>query len=400
MDFPPQIYCEGSGYRVDIAGDGGHRRSKDGSDEQASEAGRQLAHHEEGEDGVGLGHRDVELGRVGLEEGVESCADGEEGDGDDDGHEAVGEDAAGGTLLVGSGEIALDDGLVAGVGDEVVGQSAENDHPPRGVDEVEGMLGVEEEEAELVVVGGNLPEVGGSVLARVNDEIDGGKDGAAHEDDALDDVAPDNGFDTAHGAVEDGDEGHQGDTYIYIDTRDGGHGQRGKEQHESRASYHEDDEEYAGHEAGGRVEAALQIFVGRGDVQAAEERQVVLDDGERNEQDADLHGIVGPVGGVGLGGNRHIGDGAEHGGKDADARRPPGNAAATLEEIFAGVRGTLHEVVTEIHHTEEIEDEHRPVQPTEVGGVGDVHSGDVGTADAGLLFAADDEGGEGGRTCG
>ena len=94
-----------------------------------------------------------------LEEGIEAGTDGEEGNSDNDGHEAVGDDSACCALLIGGGEIALDDGLVAGVGNQVVSQSTENDHPPGGVDEVERILRVEEEEPELVVVGGYLPEV-------------------------------------------------------------------------------------------------------------------------------------------------------------------------------------------------------------------------------------------------
>ena len=239
-----------------------------------------------------------------LEEGVETRADGEEGDGHNNAHQSVGQDAACRALFVLRRQIALDDGLVGGVGDEVVGQSAEDDYPEGGTLPVEAPY----EHLELIVVSSNLPESAGATLG-AHDEIGCGQDGTAHEDDALDDIAPDDGFHAAHRTIHDGDDGHQHDTYIYVYTRHGGHGQGGQEDDEGGASHHEDDEQERGHEARGVVEASLQVFIGRRYVEAAEEGQVIPDDGERDEEDANLHRVVGPVGGVSLGGNAHVGDG-------------------------------------------------------------------------------------------
>ena len=234
------------------------------------------------------------------------------------------------------------------------------------------------------------------MLARIYNKVHSCKDGSAHEDDALNDIAPDNSLHAAHRAIQDGDECHKGDADVDVDTCDGSHRQRRQEEHEGGASHHEDDEQDAGHEARSRVEATFQVLVGGGDIQAPEEGKVILDDGERDQQNADLHGIVRPVGGVGLRGDAHVSDGAEHRGKDADTCRPPRDASSALEEVVAGIGGTLHEVVAEIDHSQEIEDEYSPVQPAKMGGVSDIHAGDIGAADTGLLLAADDEGAEGG----
>ena len=321
---------------------------------------------------------------MGLEEGVEPCADGEEGYGDHDRHQSVGQDAAGSAALVLRGEVALYDGLVAGIGNEVVGQSAEDDHPEGGAPPVEAP----DEHAELVVGRGDVEEAAGTA-ARVGDEIDGGQHGAAHEDDALDDVAPHHGLHAAHGAIDDGDDRHEHNADVDVNARYGRHGQRGQEDDQCRAGHHEHDEEQRGHEARGIVETALQILVGRGHVEPAEEGQVILYDGEGNEQYADLHGIVGPVGGIGLGGDAHVGDGAEHGGEYADACRPPRYAAAALEEVFTALL-TVHEVNAQQYHAHEVEHQHQPVEPAEGGRVGHLHIGHVGRAHAGLLFTADD----------
>ena len=286
-----------------------------------------------------------------LEESIEARSYREESDGHHDRHQAVGEDSASRTLLVAGGQIALDNRLVAGVADEVVGQAAEDDDPPSGIDEVEGILGIEEEEAELIVLGGNLPEVRSTVIARVHNQIHRRKNSSPDKNDTLNDVAPHNSLYPTHRAIENGDESHQRYTDIYIDTRDGSHGEGRQEENQCRAGHHEDDEQDAGHQARGRVEAAFEVLISGGDVQPAEERQIIPDDGERHQKDTNLHGIVRPVGGVGLGGNTHIGDGAEHRGKDADARCPPGNATAPLEEVVGGIGGTLHEVVTQIDHS-------------------------------------------------
>ena len=58
-----EVHTEGCGHRIDVARNRTHRGRKDGGNQQTCEASRQLAHHEEWEDGVGLCHRDIEFGR-------------------------------------------------------------------------------------------------------------------------------------------------------------------------------------------------------------------------------------------------------------------------------------------------------------------------------------------------
>ena len=196
-----------------------------------------------------------------LVEGVETRADGEEGDGDNNRHRTVGEDAACRRMLVLRGEITLDDRLVAGVGDDVVGQSTEDDHPEGGRAIVERPV----EESELVVHSSDVEEVGGSTTGVV-DEVGGCQEGSSHEDDALHHIAPDNGFDTAHRAIDDGHYCHHDDANVDVDARYGGHCQRRQEEHQRHSGHHEHDEQYGGHQADGIRETVFKIFVGCGDV--------------------------------------------------------------------------------------------------------------------------------------
>ena len=88
-------------------------------------------------------------------------------------------------------------------------------------------------------------------------EVEGGKNGSAYEDYALDDVAPDDGFDSAHGAVDDGDDAHEEYAEVDVDAGDGGKGEGGEVHDEGHAGYHEGTEKGGGHEAGGEVEAVF-----------------------------------------------------------------------------------------------------------------------------------------------
>ena len=168
------------------------------------------------------------------------------------------------------------------------------------------------------------------------------------------------------------------------------HGQRRQKQHQRHACHHEDDEQRARHRPHAVAEALLQIGVGGADLQAAEERQEIGNHREGDDEDEYLHGVVLPVGGVGLGGNRHVGNGAEHGGKDAHARSPPRYASAAGKEVVA-VLLAVHEVEAQPKHGQQIDNQHQPVEPAEAGVIAHADAGGVGRAHAGLALAVDDE---------
>ena len=135
------------------------------------------------------------------------------------------------------------------------------------------------------------------------------KEGSTHEYHSLDDIAPDDGFYAAHRTIDDGDDSHQDDADVDVDARHCRQCQRGQVEHKRHACYHKDDEETGSHEAGEGVEAQFQILIGRGDVQLAEVGQVELHHGPTHHEYHDEHRIVGPVCGVGLGRDGHVGDG-------------------------------------------------------------------------------------------
>ena len=121
-------------------------------------------------------------------------------------------------------------------------------------------------------------------------------------------IAPHNGFHTAHSAIHNSDSGHEDNANVDIDTCHGCHSQARQEQNQCCASHHKDDEQETGQEACRIVEAALQILVSRCHIKPTEEWEEILDNGETDEQNTNLHRIVGPISGVSLGWDTHIGD--------------------------------------------------------------------------------------------
>ena len=91
---------------------------------------------------------------MGLIESVEACSDEVESHRDKDTHEAIRQDATSCTFLVLGGHIALDNSLVAGVGNEVVGYATTQDSHPEGDVPV---VPTPDEEPHLVVVDSQLP---------------------------------------------------------------------------------------------------------------------------------------------------------------------------------------------------------------------------------------------------
>ena len=201
-----------------------------------------------------------------LVERVETRADEVEGDGDEDAHEAVHQDAAACALLVLRGHVSLDDRLVRSVRDEVVGYAATNNSYPEADAAV---VETPDEEPHLVVIDCQLPSSREAAFG-VAPQIKGRKDSATNKDAALHDVAPDDRFHAAHRAIDDGDESHQDDAKVDVDARYCGQSKRRKIHHECHAGHHEDAEQRGGHHAGGEVEALLEYRVGRCCFESAE----------------------------------------------------------------------------------------------------------------------------------
>ena len=201
-----------------------------------------------------------------LVERVETRADEVEGDGDEDAHEAVYQDAAACALLVLGGHIALDDRLVRGVRDEVVGYAAADDGDPEGNAAV---VETPDEEPHLVVIDCQLPSSREAAFG-VAPQIKSRKDGSAYKNAALNDVAPNDCFHAAHRAIDNGDESHQDDAKVDIYARHGGQSKRRQIHHECHTRHHEDAEQRGGHHASGEVEALLEYRVGRCRFESAE----------------------------------------------------------------------------------------------------------------------------------
>ena len=297
---------------------------------------------------------------MGLEEGVESGTDGEEGNAYHHAHHAVEHDGAPCLTFVACGEIALYHRLVRGVADEVVGHSSDDDYPECSTFVRKAPV----EEPHLSVAESHVQTSADTSFGACSKPYDG-KECSSDKDEALYDVAPYHGLHASHGTIYDGDGSHEYDADVDVDAGHRCECQRGEVEHECHACHHEDDEECACHQSCGGVEALLQVFVGGRDVQASEEGEVIAYDGEGDDEDGHQHGVVCPVRGIGFGGIGHIGDGTEHGGIDGYSCRPPWYASASLEEVV-GTAFALHEVVSQSSHSCQVKCDDEPSCPSEM----------------------------------
>ena len=327
-----EIRCHGGGHAVHAAVEAGHGGGEEARDDKPCDAFRQFGHDIEREDGISGGEVWVKgLGMIG-EEHVEGGSHEEKEQGGGDSQYGVGPDAPGGCFLVLRGEVALDHGLVAPVADETGCQSAQHERPQGGL----GKVPAEVEGAQLV---GRVRLVDDALESARSLACDGSHhvDGPAEQNDNLYDVGPDNGLDAAHGDVDDAQDAHDEDAGVDVDARDHLEGERGQEQHDAYAGQLQEDEETAGHEPDGAVEASFEEFVCGGDVQLPIKGEKAKHDQGSDHYNGQVAEEIGPVGGVGLGRQGHEGYGAQLGAEYAEPRRPPGNAPACLEEIFGAL---------------------------------------------------------------
>ena len=223
----------------------------------------------------------------------ERHADSVEDDLREDAHASVEPQRALGRVLVRRRDIALDDALVARVGREVRYKPLHRDDPEDRLrqDEAEIPHGV------LVVGARDIPERR-EVLARrarLQDEKDENGDRAAHKDDALHKVGPDDRLKPAERTVDHREDTADENTRVDGDSRNGIERNRREERNDRHAAYHEDDERRGAEEPHAEVEALFEVFVCRGYAESAEERQVVVDRDRRHADDEERHHKIAPV---------------------------------------------------------------------------------------------------------
>ena len=199
---------------------------------------------------------------------------------------------------------------------------------------------------------GERPGAGKSAVRAV-DEREENRQRPGDEYDALHEVAPHHGLEPAECAVEDGRGAADQDAGV-----DGGAGhdverQRGQERHDCDARNHEDHVRTGGKETHAPVEAALKVFVGARDPEAAEKWQIEVDDERREDEDANGHREVAPVRDVVLRRHGEEGDGREHRRENAHAGDVPRDSAAA-GEVVAGRLFLAHEVRRHAGHEEEV----------------------------------------------
>ena len=112
---------------------------------------------------------------MGLEESVESRTYGKECHGDEYAHHAVHHDAAACAPLVLGGEVTLDDGLVGGIGNQVVGHATEDNHPECGA----AIIQTPVKQAELAVRHADVEETVHATVC-IQHQVADGKNSTAH----------------------------------------------------------------------------------------------------------------------------------------------------------------------------------------------------------------------------
>lgn len=213
-----------------------------------------------------------------FEERVESGANSKEDYRNKHAHHTIHHDAVARTAFVLGGEVTLNDRLVRGVRNEVVGHTAQDDDPESSTAVVETPV----EHLELVGIKSYVNKAAETTFGAER-QIEEGEEGSTYEDNALNYVAPYHGLNTTHGAVENSDKRHEHNADVEVDTRYGSQRERGQIQHQCHASHHKHNKQRRSQQTGGGVETAFKVFVGTRYVQAAEEGQVVLNHRERHE---------------------------------------------------------------------------------------------------------------------
>ncbi len=202
--------------RVNIGGERRHGGGEHRRNQQAGQSDRKLLHDEERKNLIALVHRHIQQFRLAVVIGIEAGSDEIEEDGNGNAGNGVEPNALNRRLFILRGDVALDDGLVAGVGEQI-GQQSANEQKPDGR-LVKGKGGIND--FKLGVVDPQLNNASSAAIhTRCN--IKEGHHGAGNQNNALDKVAPDNGLDPTHGAIDDRDDSNAEDAKHNVDSGNG-----------------------------------------------------------------------------------------------------------------------------------------------------------------------------------
>ena len=296
----------------------------------------------------------------------ERHADSVEHDLREDAHASVEPQRALGRVLVRRRDIALDDALVARVGREVRYKPLHRDDPEDRLrqDEAEIPHGV------FVVGARDIPERR-EVLARrarLQDEQHKHRHRAAHEDDALDEIRPDDCLESSERAVDHREDTADENTRVNGYSRNGIKRNRGEQRHDRDTAYHEDDERRGAEEPHAEVEALFEVFVCRGYAEPAEERQVVVDRDRRHADDEERHHKIAPVLEIRLRRYCDEGDRRKHRREDRHSGDIP-RYAVSAAEVVVLVLLLEDEEARHADHQERIDTDDRPRHRAELAGL-------------------------------
>src|SRR5699024_636071 len=150
-----------------------------------------------------------------------------------------------------------------------------------------------------------------------------------------------------------------------VDVGDGADGQGRQVDDDGHATDVEEDEQHRAEHADARSEALLEVLIGRGDVELAEEGDVEDHEQRDDREDGDIARGVGPVGEEGLLGRGHVGDGRQCCRVDGESGRPRRDPTIGLEEGVGASAGSASEPDRDAQGGHEVDDDHGPVEAAE-----------------------------------
>src|SRR5690606_25314489 len=203
----------------------------------------------------------------------------------------------------------------------------------------------------------------------------------------LYDIRPDHRLDPSHHRIKNTYDAHYGDQQVYVYARYRCDRRGGKEQHDAHPSQLIEDERQTAYHPNLVIEPLLQVLVRRGDTQSPKKGDVVLHDNRRNESNHHRSQRERPVGCIYQRRDGHKRDGAELCTVYTKPRRPPGDLTAGSEEIVCGLV-LFVENEPDPHHHGKIDDQRRPIQPSEPRRLG--KSEHTGRTLSGPDFTVDD----------
>src|SRR5690606_2700420 len=169
----------------------------------------------------------------------------------------------------------------------------------------------------------------------------------------LNNIRPDHRLDSAHHGIYRTNHSHDSYTQINVNPSHGSDSDGWKIEYDPDSGQLHQDKSNAGQRPDFYVEPGFQIFIGRGNVETLEKRQIKPDNNRNYSQDHQGSDRQRPIRGVNYGRNGHKRNGTQLGPVYTQTSSPPGNSAACHKIIF-GSRIVFGIIVPDVQHSDQV----------------------------------------------